>query len=413
MSLIVGERGDGVAPPLLARGLLARAAALYEVAGQRRVPSMEGVRGLAVLLVFFVHFDAIFKRYLVDGSPGAGVSWFLGLVGNSGVDIFFVLSGYLIYGVVIRRPVSYRAFVARRAARIYPAFLCVLAIYLALSSLAPAERRMPGGWEANGLHVLANVMLLPGLFPITPIITVAWSLSYEFFFYVSIPLLVAALGLRSSTRAGRVTWCLVTTAAGLLAALALGTHHVRLVMFVAGILLHEALASPLTLLKGRAEWIVIAAFAVAVAAQSLQAEGWEVAKVLALFLGTFWLLLYVIGGDGPASMIFRWTPLRWLGNMSYSYYLVHGLALKLLAAVVGVVAPWGHGDVWVWVVLLPLSLLVTLSVSTLLFAFVEKPWSLEPPARRPAPLVETIARIPVDRFVSSQQPLPSRRSASG
>jgi exopolysaccharide production protein ExoZ len=385
MSLIVLPRGYRVARPSLVRDLLARAAALYELGGQRRVPSMEGVRGLAVLLVFFVHFDAIFKRYLVDGSPGAKVSWFLGLVGNSGVDVFFVLSGYLIYGVVIRRAVSYRAFVARRAVRIYPAFLCVLAIYLALLWLASAESRMPGGWAANGLYVLANVMLLPGLLPITPIITVAWSLSYEFFFYVSIPLLVTALGLRSSARAGRVTWCLVATAAGFLAALAFGTHHVRLVMFVAGILLYEALASPVTLLKRRAEWIVIGAFALAVAAQGAEAEGWKVAQVLALYLGTLWLLLHVIGGDGPSSVIFRWTPLRWLGNMSYSYYLVHGLALNVLGALVRFVVPGGHGGLWVWGILLPLSLLVTLSASTLLFAFVEKPWSLEPPTPPPAP----------------------------
>jgi len=64
-------------------------------------------------------------------------------IGHSGVDLFFVLSGYLIYGALIRKKVSYLSFFRRSVERIYPTFLCVFAIYLVLSILFPEENKIP------------------------------------------------------------------------------------------------------------------------------------------------------------------------------------------------------------------------------------------------------------------------------
>jgi exopolysaccharide production protein ExoZ len=81
----------------LGRGLQ-RLAAFYEIGqGAGRIAPMEGLRGIAVLLVFFVHADTLFSPLLDPGSIGRRVSWFLSINGHSGVDMFFVLSGYLIY----------------------------------------------------------------------------------------------------------------------------------------------------------------------------------------------------------------------------------------------------------------------------------------------------------------------------
>src|SRR4051812_40505055 len=113
-----------------------RLAGIYEVgvAGSRsRNLPMEGLRGLAVILVFFVHYHFVFKPWVSPDSHTFAVSNFLSTIGLSGVDLFFVISGYLIYGLTIRKPGKYMMFIKRRMQRIYPTFLCVFALYLVLS----------------------------------------------------------------------------------------------------------------------------------------------------------------------------------------------------------------------------------------------------------------------------------------
>src|SRR5712692_7849864 len=88
-----------------------RIANIYETeSGASRIVPMEGVRGWAVLLVFFLHFQGAFHGYLSPSSTLFRVSDFLVEVGNTGVDLFFVVSGYLIYGAVVRPRFNYARF---------------------------------------------------------------------------------------------------------------------------------------------------------------------------------------------------------------------------------------------------------------------------------------------------------------
>src|SRR5229473_2644814 len=110
-----------------------RIANIYETeSGASRIVPMEGVRGWAVLLVFFVHFHGAFSKYLSSGSPLFHISEFMGTLGSTGVDLFFVISGYLIYGAVMRSKFNYRRFMRRRVQRIYPTFLFLFFIYIGL-----------------------------------------------------------------------------------------------------------------------------------------------------------------------------------------------------------------------------------------------------------------------------------------
>ena len=70
----------------------------------RQLRSMEGLRGLAVFLVFLVHYVTLAKPWLAPASFSTRVADGLHNIGNTGVDLFFVLSGYLIYGSLIRKP---------------------------------------------------------------------------------------------------------------------------------------------------------------------------------------------------------------------------------------------------------------------------------------------------------------------
>src|ERR1700731_502588 len=78
---------------------------------------IEGMRGFAAFLVFFVHFDALFGAYVPRGSTSSRISRFAGAFGNTGVDMFFVISGFLIYGIIIRRSPGYWDFMRRRIVR--------------------------------------------------------------------------------------------------------------------------------------------------------------------------------------------------------------------------------------------------------------------------------------------------------
>src|SRR5262249_39236648 len=155
-----------------------------ELPSNRRIIPFEGLRGLAVLLVFFVHFNAAFGDALAHGSA----MWTLGRVlwanGNAGVDLFFLLSGYLIYGGLLPKPSGYWKYLARRVEPIYPTFLAVFGIYLALSLAFPAQSKIIEPGRGTVPYLIENLLLLPGVFHIKPIVTVAWSLSYEFAFYL-------------------------------------------------------------------------------------------------------------------------------------------------------------------------------------------------------------------------------------
>jgi exopolysaccharide production protein ExoZ len=146
----------------------------------QNIRPMEGLRGFAVFLVFLVHYASL------SGPMIAWVSWLrqgveaVHIIGNVGVDLFFVLSGYLIYGTLISKPRNFFSFMKRRVWRIYPVFLVVFAIYFVLSFVFPSESKIPNSLTGGAIYLLQNLLLLPGVFSIPPMIFVAWSLSYEF-----------------------------------------------------------------------------------------------------------------------------------------------------------------------------------------------------------------------------------------
>jgi len=367
---------------------------------QRLIP-MEGLRGFAVLLVFFVHFHALFGGYVNTHPVFERLSGFLGNIGNTGVDLFFVLSGLLIYGVLLRRRVSYFKFIRRRLERIYPTFLAVFLLYLLLSAVFRSESKIHGPFLFACIYVLANVLLLPGIFAIAPIITVAWSLSYEFFFYLIIPVIVSLTRMRTWKRAGRVAFFIGLWLSYMLYAFTVPRSQVRLLMFIAGILMYEAMDS--AWLRGKltrkGEIFAIAAFLASLAFVYLYdarqqwlgfLPGLTAGKTVLPGIGTFqgpykvivlsmsctMLAFYSFEFDGLLKAFFSWNPLRCLGNMSYSYYLIHGLALHAVAVIAYSIVPEGHPSLPLFLLALPFGFAMTWLASSCLFLVVEKPISL-------------------------------------
>jgi peptidoglycan/LPS O-acetylase OafA/YrhL len=156
-----------------------------------RIPALDGLRGLAVIVV-------ILSRYQIY--PLAPDSWFerlwVGLVslGYAGVDLFFVLSGFLITSILIRHRNSERrfsSFYARRALRILPLYYALCFIVMVVM---PAIGRGPEGGEP-----IFNILFLQnfkGLFhsPEHAFLGPTWSLAIEEQFYLVWPLLIWFLG---------------------------------------------------------------------------------------------------------------------------------------------------------------------------------------------------------------------------
>jgi len=346
------------------------------------VRPMEGLRGFAVFLVFIVHYVTLSNPWIVGHTSLLRLADALHAIGNTGVDLFFVLSGYLIYGSLIARPTSYRRFMWRRVVRIYPAFIVVFLLYLALSFSYPAESKIPPGVPGAATYLLQNFLLLPGLFPITPIITVAWSLSYELFYYLAIPVVIGAFGLRSRGETWRIVF-FTTLAVSIFVLSGIYGGPVRLAMFVSGILLYEmahrgSVASP----GNGVAVITLAAGITGMLWIPLSGSVGIASKTALLFIAYFSLCFACFCNVGTwLPGLYSWTPMRWLGNMSYSYYLLHGLALKAAFMIFAIVLPSGVDGALLFWVMMPVAFGLTLIPTAILFLTIERPLSLSAPRK--------------------------------
>ena len=96
---------------------------------KERITVLDGFRGYAILLVFFVHFYAL--HYKADYFPDSGAPLFLLrlLSSHLGVDLFFVISGFLIYIFYFHKDITVTEFYSKRISRLMPAYLTAVIVY--------------------------------------------------------------------------------------------------------------------------------------------------------------------------------------------------------------------------------------------------------------------------------------------
>ena len=170
------------------------------LAHQRHIPALDGLRGIAVILVVFVHANLRFSGPFGSSSQlDVIVARVLGSLWV-GVDLFFLLSGFLITGILLDAKGSalfFRNFYVRRALRIFPLFYGFLLASQAIPRIMGVLRFLKVGRADGAALALYYYNVKAGLFGhTTEYFQHFWSLCVEEHFYLFWPLIVNALNLK-------------------------------------------------------------------------------------------------------------------------------------------------------------------------------------------------------------------------
>jgi len=350
------------------------------------MPELDSIRGIAILAVLFYHgffWQTDMSRFAGAERLFISLMW----IGRLGVNLFFVLSGFLITGLLLdtrSRPDYYRRFYIRRALRILPAYYAILLV------LAVTRHHI-------GAFLLFSVVYLSNLTPLFGVAIsygVLWSLAVEEQFYLLWPFIVRYLTLRRLALLSSIVVVI--------------TPMTRLVSFYSGykdgfisfvfnyytwnasdalacgallaILIRALEPSRVGALKVSAAaiggavllWLVGTPFGILTRQRAfgaaLQVTPWNIA-----FAGLLGIFLVV--GTSDWKFLVSPAPLRFFGEISYGLYLIHVLIFDTYDALTGRYFPTlkhgsGFGALW-------LRFFCAASVATVL-AYASRRWFENP-----------------------------------
>ncbi len=306
------------------RRLLLSWAPVIVTSHSKRIPYLDGVRGVAVLLVFVAHLlQGVYPidKPLFSFLPSGGGGGFIG------VQIFFVLSGYLITNILVRDHeahghIRYFPFYMRRFFRLFPALFFACMGYLIYVLLAQPHTTLPGALGATfrALTYTTNLEFLYHRVPDTRWLHHTWSLAVEEQFYLLWPLVLSLLfGMTRKSRLGLVVIGIILAfVLRLVPRLApIGYDIIRWDALLVGCFLALSKLD----IPWRVTWIglpIIAYYTVHLASPIASID-------------------YLIGAIGGGLFLcyaahakwLTWNWLRYLGHISYSLYLWHILVMRV------------------------------------------------------------------------------------
>lgn len=276
-------------------------------------PALDGLRAISAVMVIYFH---------THGNLG----WMAYIPGRLGVDIFFALSGFLITTLLLREQyttgrVDLRAFYLRRAFRILPIYLFVLAVYVALNAHRGgphwAEMKSALPYDLTFLNEFSS-----GPFQFT------WSLGVEEKFYLLWPVLCFVLFVNKRLQMAAITWALLMAAMFLVRnvgqGFALSHSYAGLLLgCLLAIVMNSSRLDTMRRWISRVPWPVPALLAIAGAvAFSFQRFG-----IIAFQFAILLLIAHILLQPSPLASALSGKAIVWVGKRSYSMYLVHGLCL--------------------------------------------------------------------------------------
>ncbi|MFY9905291.1 MAG: acyltransferase [Terriglobales bacterium] len=311
---------------------------------RRFMPELDVLRGIAVLGVLFFHgFRAEYGNFPFTGARRIFVQ--ATQAGALGVNLFFVLSGFLITGILIdsqKRPDYYRRFYTRRALRILPAYYSLLLLLVLLRQASVA-------FLGLSFVYLSNVT---NLFGVSMDYHPLWSLAVEEHYYIVWPSVVRKLKPRFLGLFSLAICILIPVAR----ALAFRSGHFQggewYTWFTAdglaeGSLLAIVLRSSISRKQasiGAALLLTITPILLIAAApfgilsrQTLLGASLQLTLVNTFFAGL--LVLFLVVGTGSLKALVNSSLLRFFGYISYGLYLIHLMIFHLYDKIAGIFWP--------------------------------------------------------------------------
>lgn len=329
---------------------------------------LNGLRGIAILMVIMIHVSQ-----LVVGMPGWATN--LTFYGVRGVQLFFIVSGLTLALAHKNGPLRLGDFAARRFFRVAPMFYAGVALYLSLAAWTPLVEFMPR--HATVSEVLRTIMFVHGwsVDANNKIVPGGWSIAAEAMFYCVFPLLLWQLQRPKS-------YLLLLIAIYVLA----GVSYVGIRRLLEGdpqIVQGFAFNFWVSHLPAFATgcWLslevsynqvsrsvarIIACLAVAAVVIDSQLRGHSNLLVSIILLSTF---VWAVGKCRPAFLESR--VLIWIGEISFSLYILHFAVLSTLSLMAPRLAPlpWPVRFITIYAI----TIVVGSAAAATTYRFIEKP----------------------------------------
>jgi len=293
---------------------------------KRELIAIQYLRGLAALLVVIYHLGPQIARLGHAGAWPAGLS--------AGVDIFFVISGFIMWVTTAERSVTPAAFWLNRIIRIVPLYWLVTCVMVVMLLVAPSLLQSS---KFDLAHIIASFLFVPWQHPLrpemSPVVLPGWTLNYEMFFYLLFGFcLLLPVKARLATLVGLLL--LLSVIGGILnlpiASIAGFYTRSVIVEFAFGMVLGQAFLSNrgLRTLGPAAAWaLLIVGLLVMVSMPSSDVYARAIRYGIPAFAIVYAALTLELAGSVRKNRL-----LHQIGNASYSIYLTQLITMAAFTA---------------------------------------------------------------------------------